>query len=215
LHRYAASRQRRLRPDGRGIRRRRKARPRRGRHVFVAGRRRGRGRSNLRTELSQRRMNDTGETITLPVHRAIKEIAPDAWDACAADVTPTVSHIFLNAMEESGSVSARAGWAPQHLSFSDPAGRIIGAVPMYLKSHSYGEYVFDWGWADAFERAGGRYYPKLQVSVPFTPATGRRLLVRPGTEGMTDTPGGEAALRGALAQGLQSRCLDNQISSVH
>src|SRR5437764_12362841 len=124
-------------------------------------------------------MNDTGETITLRVHGAIAEIAPEAWDACAGDINPTVSHVFLNALEESGSCSARSGWAPQHLSFSDPAGRIIGAVPMYLKSHSYGEYVFDWGWADAYERSGGRYYPKLLCAVPFTPVPGPRLLVAP------------------------------------
>ena len=125
-------------------------------------------------------MNDTGETITLRVHGAIAEIAPEAWDACAGDINPTVSHVFLNALEESGSCSARSGWAPQHLSFSDPAGRIIGAVPMYLKSHSYGEYVFDWGWADAYERSGGRYYPKLLSAVPFTPVPGPRLLIAPG-----------------------------------
>src|SRR6476660_7930588 len=71
-------------------------------------------------------MNDTGETITLRVHGAIAEIAPEAWDACAGDINPTVSHVFLNALEESGSASARSGWAPQHLSFADPGGRVIG-----------------------------------------------------------------------------------------
>ena len=81
-------------------------------------------------------------------------------------------------MEESGSATARTGWAPQHLSLSDK-GRIVGVVPLYLKSHSYGEYVFDYGWADAYERAGGRYYPKVLCAVPFTPVPGPRLLVRP------------------------------------
>src|SRR6266576_1757568 len=100
--------------------------------------------------------NSTAETITLRIHAAISEIAPEAWDACAGDINPTVSHVFLSALEESGSCTARSGWAPQHLSFADPAGRVIGVVPMYLKSHSYGEYVCDWGWADAFERASGR-----------------------------------------------------------
>src|SRR5258705_11212497 len=100
-------------------------------------------------------MNDTGETITLRVHGAIAEIAPEAWDACAGDINPTVSHVFLSALEESGSCTARSGWAPQHLSFADPAGRVIGVVPMYLKSHPYGEYVFDWGWRSAFARADG------------------------------------------------------------
>jgi len=151
-------------------------------------------------------MNDTGETITLRVHRTINEIAPEAWDACAGDINPTVSHVFLNAMEESGSASARAGWAPQHLSFSDPAGRIIGAVPMYLKNHSYGEYVFDWGWADAYERSGGRYYPKLLCAVPFTPVPGPRLLIAPGAP--IDT-------KRHLIAGMIELTRQRQISSLH
>jgi len=84
------------------------------------------------------------------------------------------------ALEESGSATARTGWSPHHLVLEEPDGSLAGVVPMYLKNHSRGEYVFDHGWADAFERAGGHYYPKLQVSVPFTPATGRRILARPG-----------------------------------
>src|SRR5216683_5652889 len=84
---------------------------------------------------------DAGATITLRVHGAIGEIAAAAWDGCAGDVNPTVSHVFLNALEESGSATARAGWAPQHLSLTNPGGHLVGAVPMYLKSHSYGEYV--------------------------------------------------------------------------
>src|SRR5712692_10674911 len=83
---------------------------------------------------------DAGETITLRVHGAIREIAPAAWDECAGDVNPTVSHVFLNALEESGSATARAGWAPQHLTLAGTDGGLVGAVPMYLKSHSYGEY---------------------------------------------------------------------------
>src|SRR5947209_14187472 len=104
-------------------------------------------------------MNDTGETITLRVHGAIAEIAPEAWDACAGDINPTVSHVFLNALEESGSTTARTGWAPQHLTFAGEGGRLVGAVPLYLKSHSYGEYIFDWVWAAAYERSGARAYP--------------------------------------------------------
>ena len=92
---------------------------------------------------------------------------------------PFISHDFLHALEASGSATARTGWQPQHLLAEDPDGAILGVVPCYLKSHSQGEYVFDRGWAEAYERAGGEYYPKLQVSVPFTPATGRRLLVPP------------------------------------
>ena len=92
---------------------------------------------------------------------------------------PFLSFDFLRSLEESGCATARTGWRASHLRLEDAAGRLLGAVPCYLKSHSQGEYVFDHGWADAFERAGGRYYPKLQVSVPFTPATGPRLLDPP------------------------------------
>jgi len=151
-------------------------------------------------------MNDGGETITLRVHNAIGEIAPEAWDACAGDVNPTVSHVFLNALEESGSATARAGWAPQHLTFTDRGGRIVGAVPMYLKSHSYGEYVFDWGWADAYERSGGRYYPKLLCAVPFTPVPGPRLLVRPDAAAQT---------KSHLIAGMIELARQRKLSSLH
>jgi hypothetical protein len=151
-------------------------------------------------------MNDGGETITLRVHNAIGEIAPEAWDACAGDVNPTVSHVFLNALEESGSATARAGWAPQHLTFTDRGGRIVGAVPMYLKSHSYGEYVFDWGWADAYERSGGRYYPKLLCAVPFTPVPGPRLLVRPDAGAQT---------KSHLIAGMVELARRRKLSSLH
>src|ERR1044071_9586982 len=115
----------------------------------------------------------------------IADIPAAAWDACAKpqskseDQTynPFVSHAFLSALEASNSATARTGWQPQHLIAETEDGAILGAVPAYLKAHSRGEYVFDAGWAEAYERAGGSYYPKVQVSVPFTPATGRRLLV--------------------------------------
>ncbi len=93
---------------------------------------------------------------------------------------PFTSHTFLQSLEESGSATAETGWAPQHVIVRDEKGVVAAAMPMYLKSHSQGEYVFDHSWADAFYRAGGQYYPKLQVSIPFTPASGRRLLVRHG-----------------------------------
>ena len=86
-----------------------------------------------------------------------------------ARAIPSSRGEFLNALEESGSVGAEAGWLPQHAVLEDTAGAVLGVAPMYLKNHSQGEYVFDWGWADAYERAGGRYYPKLIVAVPFTP----------------------------------------------
>jgi predicted N-acyltransferase len=120
------------------------------------------------------------------VHDTIAGIAAASWDACAnpdpGTRNPFLSHAFLRALEDSGCASARTGWIPQHLAVQKPDGALAGAMPLYLKSHSRGEYVFDHGWADAFERAGGVYYPKLQACVPFTPVTGRRLLVAPGED---------------------------------
>jgi len=137
--------------------------------------------------------------IRVRVESSIRAIPAEAWDACAfggvrkktdspsqlAEVcsevdsrNPFVSHAFLASLEESGTVAARTGWLPQHIVVEDKAGEVLAAMPCYMKSHSQGEYVFDHGWADAFERAGGQYYPKLQVAVPFTPVTGPRLLVR-------------------------------------
>jgi uncharacterized protein len=114
-------------------------------------------------------MNDTDGTITATVHAAIADIPAGAWDACAGDGNPSVSHAFLNALEESGSTTARTGWTPQHLALAGPGATVVGVVPLYGKTHSYGEYIFDYGWADAYERAGGRYYPKLLSASPFTP----------------------------------------------
>jgi predicted N-acyltransferase len=122
---------------------------------------------------------DGGSGFTLRVVDRLGEIDEAEWNACAGTGNPFVSYGFLSALEDSGSASARTGWLPQHLVLEDATGRLIGAVPMYLKSHSWGEYVFDQSWADAYERAGGQYYPKLQVAVPFTPVPGPRLLVRP------------------------------------
>jgi uncharacterized protein len=142
------------------------------------------------------------------VHRAIAEIGKDAWDACAeATGDPFVSHDFLSILEESGCVSARTGWAPQHLSIDDEAGAVAGVMPLYLKSHSQGEYVFDHAWADAYERAGGRYYPKLQCSSPFSPVTGSRLITRPDI----DKDEGRSALLG----GALTLCERMGASSVH
>ena len=127
-------------------------------------------------------MPDGREPITVNVLASIDEVTPAEWDACAGGASgadnPFTAHGFLSALEDSGSVAADAGWLPRHLAVRDAAGALVAAAPLYLKSHSYGEYVFDWGWAEAYERAGGRYYPKLLCAVPFTPVTGRRLLVR-------------------------------------
>jgi hypothetical protein len=123
-------------------------------------------------------MPDGSDAIQLEVVREIAQVPAADWDACAGGGNPFLDHRFLHALEASGSASGERGWLPQHLVARGPEGDVVGAVPLYLKSHSYGEYIFDWGWADAYERAGGRYYPKLQAAVPFTPATGPRLLVR-------------------------------------
>ena len=127
-------------------------------------------------------MPDGQEPLTARTVDRIGAVDPDAWDSCAGPNNPFVSHAFLSALEDSGSASAEEGWMPQHMLIEDAAGRLVGCSPLYLKSHSYGEYVFDHAWADAFERAGGTYYPKAQCAVPFTPATGPRLLVRPDAD---------------------------------
>jgi uncharacterized protein len=128
------------------------------------------------------------DKASVSVLAGIGEVPPSDWDRVAnsgdAPFNPFVSHAFLKALEDAGTVCERTGWAPQHLVL-DEGGALTGAMPCYLKFHSRGEYIFDYGWADAYERAGGRYYPKLQCAVPFTPVPGRRLLVqgREGAEG--------------------------------
>ena len=154
-------------------------------------------------------MDDAALEIRL--HRSLSEIGPEAWDACAcpdADGRPRdpfTTYRFLHALEASGSVGPGTGWAPHHLS-AHMNGEMIAVAPMYGKSHSQGEYVFDHSWADAWQRAGGRYYPKLQIAVPFTPATGRRFLVKPGLE---------ARGIAALVQGAVQVAADNGLSSLH
>ena len=142
---------------------------------------------------------------TLPsLHLApsITTIGQQAWDACAGGDDPFTSYAFLSALEDSGCACAQTGWQPAHLHLRQDDA-VLGLVPAYLKSHSYGEYVFDHSWADAFERAGGRYYPKLQASVPFSPINGPRLLAA--------TP----AHRTLLAQGLAAACGQSGASSAH
>jgi predicted N-acyltransferase len=158
-------------------------------------------------------MNST--EITLRVTNAIGDVPAEAWNACANPASngasapyynPFVCHDFLSALELSGSARGRTGWQPMHL-LAESSGQLVGAVPCYAKSHSQGEYVFDHGWADAYERAGGDYYPKLQVTVPFTPASGPRLLLRPRSQ--------SEAVRDALADGLAEVCRRSKASSVH
>lgn len=154
------------------------------------------------------------DEYTIRVAQSFKDIAPESWNSLSGasrrpssrPYNPFISHAFLSALEESGSATAKTGWLGQHLLLERSDGRLMGAVPGYLKNHSRGEYVFDQGWADAFERAGGRYYPKLQCSVPFTPATGPRLL----TTGLD-----AAALQQVLASGLQQVTEKLGISSAH
>jgi len=120
--------------------------------------------------------------VTVRVVDKLAEIPAKEWNLCAGDDNPFVRHEFLNALEESGCVRPETGWAPYHVIVEDEQGALLGCVPLYLKGHSRGEYIFDHGWADAYERAGGRYYPKLLAAVPFTPVTGPRLLVRQGLD---------------------------------
>ncbi|MBP2313198.1 GNAT family N-acetyltransferase [Azospirillum soli] len=151
-------------------------------------------------------MPDGSDAITVKVLTGIGQADPRQWDACAGPDNPFLSHAFLLALEESGSATRGTGWQPSHLAALDATGRIVGAVPMYLKSHSYGEYVFDHSWAHAYERAGGSYYPKLQVAVPFTPVPGPRLLVAPEA--------GEA-IYAALIQAMEEVARRYDVSSVH
>jgi predicted N-acyltransferase len=132
------------------------------------------------------RAREEGKVVANVVSR-IAEIAPADWDACAnpdpAKHNPFLAHAFLNALEEAGCVGdKRTGWLPHHIVLTDGTGDIVGCMPCYVKLHSAGEYVFDYAWAEAYERAGGTYYPKLQAAVPFTPVPGRRLLVKPGDD---------------------------------
>jgi len=151
-------------------------------------------------------MPDGAGAFTIRVIDRIAELPAAEWDACAGADNPFLSHAFLDALEESGSATAENGWLPQHLALAGADGRLLGAAPLYLKGHSYGEYVFDHGWADAYERAGGRYYPKLQCAVPFTPVTGPRLLLRPDAD---------AKVADALIAGMIELARRRKVSSIH
>ncbi len=155
-------------------------------------------------------MPDGTTALSLTLHPRIADIPGAEWDECAGDTNPFVSHAFLSVVEESGSAAARTGWLPQHAVLRDASGSIVGVAPMYAKSHSYGEYVFDHGWAHAFERAGGAYYPKLQVSVPFSPVPGPRLLMRPPT-----ADAARSVPPAAMAAALEEACRQLDLSSVH
>ena len=155
----------------------------------------------------------TEQQIEIRTFDRLAEIGQTDWDACACPETadggrpldPFTTYRFLHALEASGSVGPGSGWQPSYLTASLD-GQVIACAPLYAKSHSQGEYIFDHNWAHAYERAGGRYYPKLQVAVPFTPATGRRFLCRPGFEqtGMS-----------ALTQGAVQIAANSELSSLH
>jgi predicted N-acyltransferase len=138
---------------------------------------------------------------SLEVLDGLEGIDPAEWDALAGG-NPTLAHAFLDSLHRTGCAAERSGWKPQFLACRD-AGVLLGAVPLYVKSHSYGEYVFDWAWADAYERHGLAYYPKLLSAVPFTPATGPRLLCR------------DAATRRTLAEALVALARGSPVSSLH
>lgn len=168
-----------------------------------------------------------GGDLRVRVTTSLKTVPAGAWNACANPGAlgealglscqpvaagldrdnPFVSHEFLRALEDSKCVGGRSGWSPAYLLVEDGSGTLLAAAPSFLKSHSQGEYVFDHSWADAYERAGGRYYPKLQVAAPFTPATGPRLLV-------ADGPRSEEARAGLIA-GLEALRDQAEASSVH
>ena len=153
------------------------------------------------------------DRLTVSVHRRISEITEAEWDACACPEArdgarpndPFTTHRFLKALEDSGSIGGMSGWDPVHIVVRR-TGQIAAVMPLYAKHHSQGEYVFDHGWANAFSQAGGDYYPKLQATVPFTPATGRRFLTRPDLD-----PEGF----GALASSAVELLSQNGLSSLH
>jgi predicted N-acyltransferase len=136
---------------------------------------------------------------------SLDAVDPAAWDALGGAASPFVSHDFLSLLESTGCVGGTTGWHPSHLTYTDAAGTLRAAIPAYLKDHSWGEFVFDFGWAQAYARHGLRYYPKLLASVPFTPATGARLLRRPEDD----------ALAPDLVEGIEALVAERGLSSAH
>ncbi len=158
-------------------------------------------------------LETTEQAFRVRIEISLANVDAASWDACAVGVdgaqraNPFVSHAFLLALETSGCTGGRSGWMPAHVLVEDSTGALVACAPCYLKTHSQGEYVFDHAWADAYERAGGRYYPKLQVASPFSPVTGPRLLVKAGD--------GADEARQALIQGLRMARQQLGASSLH
>lgn len=143
------------------------------------------------------------DDITVDAAKAAAEINPADWDRCVGSADPFLQWRFIDALERSGSATPRTGWGAAHL-IASHQGRVVGVAPTYVKGHSYGEYVFDHAWADAYERAGGRYYPKLQICVPFTPVPGARFAAAPDAPPHTAVVMAETAARLAAAEGFSS-----------
>jgi len=152
-------------------------------------------------------MPDGRETPRARLVGDLGEIGATRWNALAGSDNPFLRYEFLRALEESGSVGGETGWIPQHLAIEDVAGALLGAAPLYVKGHSYGEYVFDHGWAEAWQRTGHEYYPKLLSAVPFTPVPGQRILVAPGD--------GAAERRLGVAETLIAAARQLDVSSLH
>lgn len=150
--------------------------------------------------------SDRAETIRVAALTGVTEIAPDAWDALVDDDDPFLEHAFLAALERSGSVGPETGWEPRIL-VARQGNRVVGAVPLYLKHDSMGEFIWDFAWAHGARNAGIRYFPKLVAAVPFTPAAGHRLLVHP----VSDRP----TVASALIQGMRDLADENKASSIH
>lgn len=148
-------------------------------------------------------MSEGDPELVVRIAPAVGSLPAAEWDALAGAGNPFMSHAFLSALEDSGSVGAGTGWQPSPLVVSGADGRLAAALPAYVKTHSQGEYVFDHAWADAWQRAGGRYYPKLQIAAPFTPATGPRILTR------------DPALAAALLRAAEQVCERGGLSSAH
>lgn len=145
----------------------------------------------------------SGRELVAKAAAGVAGLPADQWDALTDGANPFISHAFLSAMERSGSVGGRSGWSPLPIVIEGADGTLAGALPAYLKEHSQGEYVFDHGWADAWHRAGGSYYPKLQITAPFTPATGPRILTR------------QPELALPLLRAAEALCEQNGLSSAH